>query len=251
MKYPGVRPDMLFPVVPNIYHPTSCPDHPPVSPGRPLPWNDCYMSGFVRLEVRCQTEWSDNEISAPYQTARMDAFEVSGQGEEDGTDIYGALLNQALFVHSRDGSFVSDLPSENEAEGVEVDSEDPVILSEKNIVTITGHCDFGDKVVVQCSTDLSNLDAVNHPDELYQLMVQFERLKTGLETNRKLRQIEEAHKIDEEHFARYPVPDILPASGTLPARLLARCGKVLKKIVSASWLKRVDCMKSTNLKSQG
>jgi len=42
------------------------------------------------------------------------------------------------------------------------------------------------------------------------------RLKKELETNRKHRQIEEARKIDEEHYARYLVPNPT-ASQTLSA----------------------------------
>ncbi|KAK7467662.1 hypothetical protein VKT23_004715 [Stygiomarasmius scandens] len=242
MKYPGVRSDMLFPVLPNTYHPTSCPDHPPVSPSRPLPWNDCYISGFVRLEVRSHTEWSDTEISAPYQTTRMDAFGVSGQGEQDVLDVHGSFLNQKLPVHSKEGSFVSELPSGDVVECKRVVDENPDILPQSLAFALSGHHEFEDKVIVQCSTDLSGVDTVNHPDELYKSLARFERLKTELEKNRKLRLIEEARKIDEKHFARYPVPNTLPLSD----RLLARCGKVLKKIVSASWVKRLDCMKDTS-----
>ncbi|KAK7467664.1 hypothetical protein VKT23_004717 [Stygiomarasmius scandens] len=244
MKYRGIRPDMLFPVLPNTYHPTSCPDHTPISPSQPLPWKDCYMSGFVRLEIRCRTEWSDTEMSGPYQTTRKDAFEVSDQGEQDEADVYGPLLKQKVLMHPKEGSFTSELPPEDKVECRKVDDEDSDVLPENLLFAISGYHEFEDKLIVQCSTDLSDVETVNHPDELYKLLARFERLKTELETNRKLRQIEEARKIDEEHYARYPVPDPA-ASQTLSARLLARCGKVLKKIISASW-SRYDCMKGTN-----
>jgi len=180
MKYPGVRSDMLFPVLPNTYHPTSCPDHPPVSLSQPLPWNDCYMSGFVRLEVRSHTEWSDTEISAPYQTTRMDAFGISGQGEQDVLDVHGPFLNKKLPVCSKESSFVSELPSGDvdvfECKKVVV--EDPDILPQSLVFALSGHHELEDKVIVQCSADLSGVDTVNHPDELYKLLARFERLDT-------------------------------------------------------------------------
>ncbi|KAK7467683.1 hypothetical protein VKT23_004735 [Stygiomarasmius scandens] len=212
MRQLGVRPDMLFPVLPNTNHPTSCLDHPPVSPSQPLPWKDCYVSGFVRLEVRCRTEWSETEISAPYQTTLRNAFRVSGQGEQDGSDVYAPLFTQKMLMRSRKGSFASELPPEDRVECGGIEEKDPDVLSEKTIIAISGHREFQDKVVVQFSTDLSSVDTVNHPDELYKVLARFERLKTELETNRKRRQIEEARKIDEEHFARYPAPSSLLAS---------------------------------------
>ncbi|KAK7467684.1 hypothetical protein VKT23_004736 [Stygiomarasmius scandens] len=212
MKCRGVQPHMLLPVLPNTFHPTSSPDHLPVDPGQPLPWKDCYISGFVRLQGRCRTEWSDTEITAPYQTTLRNACRVGGQGEQDRTDVYSPLFTQKMLMRSRKGSFASEIPPEDRVECGGIEEKDPDVLSEKTIIAISGHREFQDKVVVQFSTDLSSVDTVNHPDELYKVLARFERLKTELETNRKRRQIEEARQIDEEHFARYPAPSPLLAS---------------------------------------
>ncbi|KAK7455163.1 hypothetical protein VKT23_011034 [Stygiomarasmius scandens] len=49
VKARQLKSDMFFPVLPNSYQPSSCPEHAHVEPSQPLPWDDCYISSCVGI----------------------------------------------------------------------------------------------------------------------------------------------------------------------------------------------------------
>ncbi|KAK7455165.1 hypothetical protein VKT23_011036 [Stygiomarasmius scandens] len=242
IKARQVKPDMFFPILPNLYQPASCSDHKPIEPCQPLPWNDCYVSSCVGICVRCETHWTETDTLSPYQTTLMEEVRVDGQIASDNSKIYAKPHVPAPILPSGT-SFVSDLSSTCEAKPMWTD-EEPDMLSVRMANLLCGYYAVDERVIVQCSTDLSTVDTVNHPDELFKLLARFHKLRDQLEASRKLRQIEEARKIDDEHYSSYTVPESPPTSTHRPKphrKLLGRCGDKLKAIVSFGWLKRLDC----------
>jgi hypothetical protein len=167
---------MLFPVLPNTYHPSSCPDHRPINLSQPLPWKDCYISGLVRLEIRCEVaDWVDVEsgITAPHQTTLDEAIRVGGRISRDLTEVSGARMVIPTPTTPETVSFNSDLSSVEAEEG-NAEKEDGV-LDENMIRRLCSRRDIENKVIVKISTHLSTVDVVNHPDELYEQVATLER----------------------------------------------------------------------------
>ncbi|KAF5373792.1 hypothetical protein D9758_000968 [Tetrapyrgos nigripes] len=196
---------MLFPILPNLNYPT-CPQHNPVTPCQPLPWADCCISGLVRIHDRCETDWVEatDGFTAPYQIT-LRAVRTSGQIARDVTEVTQAQRILRLK---------------------ECDTDD--ILSDRTIALLCNPREMDDKFVFKCLTDLSTVDVINHPDELFRESAKFERLKATLEHERKRRQIEDARRIDEEYFA-----GMRPATlQSPPSKFARKPGAALMKLLS-------------------
>ncbi|KAK7467699.1 hypothetical protein VKT23_004751 [Stygiomarasmius scandens] len=240
IKARQVEPDTFFPILPNLHQPASCSEHKPIEPRQPLPWNDCYVSSCVAIGVRCETEWTDSKARlSPYQTTLMEEVRINGQMASDNSKIYTKPRHVQAPILPSGASFVSDLSSTCEVKPMWTD-EEPDMLTVRMANLLCGYYAADERVIVQCSTDLSTVDTVNHPNRLFEQLARFYQLKDQLEASRKLRQIEEARKIDDEHYSSYPVPES-PAPKPR-RRLLSRCGHKLKTIMSFGWSKRLGCM---------
>ncbi|THU80616.1 hypothetical protein K435DRAFT_809734 [Dendrothele bispora CBS 962.96] len=246
LKARDVSPNMLFPVLPNTYQPGSCHRHRTVSPCQPLPWNDCYISEVAGIDVRCEVEWKWTETedrSAQYQTTFEEEIRVSRQMDTDSFNIYQHRVPISPASPSR-GSFNSDLssdPSVTEWRDSEVD-----LLNLSVADLVCGFREMDDKVVVQYTADLSTVDRVNHPDELFKFLARFERIKDEMERSHKLRQIEETRRIDEEYFARTSLhksscmirPSLKSNSEPFPGLGLKRCCQKLREMFKRHWMRR-------------
>ncbi|THU80617.1 hypothetical protein K435DRAFT_845033 [Dendrothele bispora CBS 962.96] len=247
VKARNVSPNMFFPVLPNTYQPGSCHGHRAINPCRPLPWNDCYISGVASIDVRCEVEWewTETEVrSAPYETTFEEELRVSGQIATDSFHIYQPQFS-ALPPSPSGGSFNSDLSSDSAASVVD---EEPDLLSLRVADLVCGVRPMDDKVVVQYTTDLSTVDRVNHPDELFEVLARFERLKNEMERSRKLRQIEETRRIDEEYFARTSLHKPSESCVTRPSlkSSLKRCCQKLREMFKRRWMRRPVSTKKTD-----
>ncbi|KAJ7152623.1 hypothetical protein C8R43DRAFT_923753 [Mycena crocata] len=60
-----IEPSMSIPIVPvtSDTHPSS---RIPMEPSTPLPWNDCYVSTFWAVMVRCRTLWTEDPIDCRF-----------------------------------------------------------------------------------------------------------------------------------------------------------------------------------------
>ncbi|THV03972.1 hypothetical protein K435DRAFT_230061 [Dendrothele bispora CBS 962.96] len=94
------------------------------------------------------------------------------------------------------------------------------------MANLCGKREMDDKFIVRYTTDLSTVDRVNYPDELFKVLARFERLKAETEESRKLQQIEDARRIDEQYFANMSVRN-LPGMAQESSRWqsLKRCGR--------------------------
>ncbi|KAK7455177.1 hypothetical protein VKT23_004764 [Stygiomarasmius scandens] len=243
IKARQVKSDMFFPILPNSYQPASCSDHRVIEPCQPLPWNDCYISSFVSIGVRCETEWTGTDSpQSPYQTTMEEEFRVAGQMASDNCIVYDEPIPEVPASPSGT-SFVSDLSSTHEVKPIWTD-EEPDMLSVRMADLLCGYYLPDERIIIQCSTDLSTVDTVNHPDELFKLLAKFYRLRDQLEASCKVRQIEEARRIDDAHYANYPAPES-PADSEhqpkLSRKLLKRFRGTLGKLVKLSCLRRLDC----------
>ncbi|KAK7467713.1 hypothetical protein VKT23_004765 [Stygiomarasmius scandens] len=217
IKARQIKSDMLFPVLPNSYQPASCPNHRAIEACQPLPWNDCYISSFIRIGVRCETEWTEVDsphVQSPYQTTMKEELRIAGQMASDNCRVYDGPIPEAPASPSGT-SFISDLSSTREVKPIWTD-EEPDMLSVRMADLLCGYYPPDERIIIRCSTDLSTVDVVNHPDELFKLLAEFYKLKDQLEESYKLRQIEEARKIDDEHYAGHPVPGSPAFSGHQP-----------------------------------
>ncbi|THV03986.1 hypothetical protein K435DRAFT_835574 [Dendrothele bispora CBS 962.96] len=241
VKARNVSPNMLFPVLPNTYQPGSCEKHRAVDPCRPLPWGDCYISGAAIIDVRCEIEWTENEDrSAPYQTTFEEEIRLSRQTANDNSVIHKPQIPKPPSSPSGE-SFDSGLSSKTTPNISEWKDGEPDLLSTRMANLLCGKREMDDKFIVRYTTDLSTVDRVNHPDELFKVLARFERLKAETEESRRLQQIEDARRIDEQYFANLSVRNLTGMAQKLSRwQSLKRCGR---KIFASSWWRRFACVK--------
>ncbi|THV03981.1 hypothetical protein K435DRAFT_851364 [Dendrothele bispora CBS 962.96] len=242
VKARNVSPSMLFPVLPNTYQPGSCERHRTVDLCQPLPWNDCYISGAAIIDVRCEVEWTEAENKcAPYQTTFGEEVRLITQMAQDNFVIHKPRI--AIPLPPSSESFDSDVSSETVPEVAEWNDREPNLLSISMANRLCGVREMDDKFVVQYTTDLSTVDRVNHPDELFKFLA---RLKAEMEESRKLQEIERARKIDEQYFADLSPQTSLSMAASRSSRwkALKRCSQRWKRIFAGTWLKRYVCAKA-------
>ncbi|THV03983.1 hypothetical protein K435DRAFT_851366 [Dendrothele bispora CBS 962.96] len=245
LKAHNVSPSMLFPVLPNTYQPGSCERHRAVDPCRPLPWGDCYISSAAIIDVRCEIEWTEAEDkSAPYQTTIREEIRLIRQMANDNSVIYQSSIAIPPPVSSGK-SFDSDLPPEAITQVVGWKDGEPDLLNIRMTSLLCGVREMGDKFIVQYTTDLSTVDRVNHPDELFIFLARFERLKAEMEESRKLQEIERARKIDEQYFADLsPQTSLGMAPRSSKWKALKRCSQKWRRTFAGAWLRRYVCTKA-------
>ncbi|THV03984.1 hypothetical protein K435DRAFT_962116 [Dendrothele bispora CBS 962.96] len=245
LKARNVSPSMLFPVLPNTYQPGSCERHQAVDTCRPLPWGDCYICSAAIIDVRCETEWTEAEIkSAPYQATFEEEIRLRTQMAYDNSVIYQPSVSIPPPVSLGD-SFDSDLPSEAVTQVVGWKDGEPDLLDIRMASLLCGVREMDDKFIVQYTTDLSTVDRVNHPDELFIFLARFERLKAEMEEGRKLQEIERARKIDEQYFADLSLqPPLGMAPRSSEWKALKYCSQRWRGIFAGAWLRRFACVKA-------
>ncbi|KAK7030873.1 hypothetical protein VNI00_013983 [Paramarasmius palmivorus] len=214
-----IDPGMCVPVLPNTSHPLG---RAPLRPGRPLPWNDCYVSPFFAVDARCRNVTLDEEPPVLFKVSIDDAVRFSGFVDQDRQDIADRSPSEQPTLPSRccctleQSSDVEPVGDQwNPTDEMEEFRELEEIIDEFEEMD----AEVMELAALKVSFDLTELDEVTDPAEFFEELKAFEKLKEELVTSRKRREIEDARKIDEEFFSKLTQPDV---PSTTPVPMTAR-----------------------------
>ncbi|KAG7089310.1 hypothetical protein E1B28_011006 [Marasmius oreades] len=113
LKDGRVGPEVCYPVLPNTSHPLS---RSPLDPGRPLPWDNCYISEFVSFPALCPTVICETKPSSLYELTRIAGVDLECSMADDccewrGYSTDGQSEYRSFCSGHDDKSFVVERPS--------------------------------------------------------------------------------------------------------------------------------------------
>ncbi|KAJ3786929.1 hypothetical protein GGU10DRAFT_161026 [Lentinula aff. detonsa] len=211
----GIEPQMSVPILPNTTHPLC---REPLDPGYALPWNDCYISEFIQFDARVATRVTEEEpvcCTTSEEATRIRAYfdeDIQRRRELEPQIVAVRAITGSDGIDCSDtdseapwsSSFVDEYGSMEEAQYEDRESTPlrkggesgaRIMLDE---MTSRPHSNL---FVVEVSFDLSSTDQIHNPDNFFEEVAFLKKLTIELENARKQREIENAQRIDEEHFA--------------------------------------------------
>ncbi|KAK7032310.1 hypothetical protein VNI00_013269 [Paramarasmius palmivorus] len=174
---PGMSPEMSVPVLPNTKHPLG---RKPLDPGRPLPWDNCYISPYFLVGGRCPTILLPDDPPNLYETSIKETVRVTRMINEDmhhcnerivemGTKEAGAAVASEETHqerHTEERISVDKLPTEPAQRRSSVDGTVPTVIEAEKDEVIGS---TGPTVYSHRDTDSSppvDAQKAHEPDEL-------------------------------------------------------------------------------------
>ncbi|KAK7032309.1 hypothetical protein VNI00_013268 [Paramarasmius palmivorus] len=237
-EIPGSSPEMSIPVLPNTKHPLA---RQPLDPGRPLPWDDCYVSFRFHVGGRCPTIVLPEEPSNLYQTSIEETTRVGALMNEDNQKLESMIkqasdysceqLNEerdsssALEGKQTNDNLRQDLIPFRSTPGGELDDRRDVALRNNTRLTTyprrestnsrshgwaSSYSDsvhtpvnqyYANDVVLKTLHDLTAVNQVNDPAGFLQELESFRRLVQEFETDPLHSETASTRSVDEVNFS--------------------------------------------------